>query len=287
MARATTGRLAIVAFIVLTVANCEGGTNFNFLKPRDGQQADTPAQSGSTRLVARDVEAPGVFQVTDNGLWDGRPSLGGVWIAHPDVKDPERVIIRNRSNGKFVIGALFRRERQNPGPVLQVSSDAADALGMLAGQPSELNVTALRREEVSTQPASIETLDAPETVDQTTLDPVASAAAAIDAAENGARTSSKPVPKPAGTRAAAPVRTASPLSKPYIQLGIFSVKTNATGTAGKMRAAGIAVSVEELNSKGKTFWRVLVGPAQTGPERAALLKKVGAMGFTDAYFVSS
>ncbi len=45
-----------------------------------------------------------------------------------------------------VTGALFRRERENPGPRLQLSSDAAEALGILAGQPTEIKVTALRRE---------------------------------------------------------------------------------------------------------------------------------------------
>ena len=59
------------------------------------------------------------------------------------------MIIRNEENGQFVIGALFRRERENPGPILQVSSDAAAALGMVAGAPTDLNVTALRREEVA------------------------------------------------------------------------------------------------------------------------------------------
>ncbi len=88
---------------------------------------------------------PEVFQVSDKGLWDGRPSLGGVWVAHPDVAEPERVIIRNAENDKFVIGALFKRERENPGPRFQVSSDAAAALGMLAGAPSELNVTCAGR----------------------------------------------------------------------------------------------------------------------------------------------
>ena len=97
------------------------------------------------------------FQSPKHGLWDGRPSLGGVWVAHPDVTDPERVIIRNQANGKFVIGALFRRERDNPGPRLQVSSDAAAALEMLAGAPSTLNVTALRREEVAEAPSSMPT----------------------------------------------------------------------------------------------------------------------------------
>ena len=59
------------------------------------------------------------------------------------------MIIRNEANGRFVIGALFRSESDNPGPAPQVSFDAASALGLLAGAPSVLNVTALRREEVA------------------------------------------------------------------------------------------------------------------------------------------
>ena len=94
---------------------------------------------------AQEVEAPEVYQVTDSALWDGRPSLGGIWVAAPDVVDPERVVILNPATGKSVTGALFRRERDNPGPLLQVSSDAAEALGMLAGQPTSLRVTALRK----------------------------------------------------------------------------------------------------------------------------------------------
>jgi rare lipoprotein A len=46
-----------------------------------------------------------------------------------------------------VIGALFRRERENPGPLYQISSDAAAALDILAGAPTTLQVIALRREE--------------------------------------------------------------------------------------------------------------------------------------------
>ena len=141
-------RTSVAAMALLGLAACEEGQGLSL--PGFGAQTGTDTGAEVTRsvqLVERDVEAPEVFQVTENGLWDGRPSLGGVWVAHPDVTDPERVIIRNRDNGKFVIGALFRRERENPGPRLQVSSDAAEALGVLAGAPTELNVTALRREE--------------------------------------------------------------------------------------------------------------------------------------------
>lgn len=110
----------------------------------DGTAAFSPATSAKP---GDDVEAPEVFQVTDTALWDGRPSLGGIWVASPDAVDPERVLMENLATGLTVEGALFRRERENPGPALQISSDAAEALGILAGQPIELRVTALRRAE--------------------------------------------------------------------------------------------------------------------------------------------
>ncbi|MGC1487212.1 MAG: SPOR domain-containing protein, partial [Albidovulum sp.] len=119
----------------------------------DAPAAEASAtEEGSPVLISviggdHDVEAPEIFKVTDKGLWDGRPSLGGVWVAHSSVKDPQRVVIRNPANGKSVNGALFRREIDNPGPSLQLSSDAAQALGLLAGQPSTLEVVAIKRVE--------------------------------------------------------------------------------------------------------------------------------------------
>lgn len=287
------GRLTLLASVAFTLTACEDGKTFNPFKSK-GENAETATanQSKSTRLVERDVESPDVFQVTDDGLWDGRPSLGGVWIAHPTVIDPERVIIRNTANGKFVIGALFRRERENPGPRFQVSSDASQALGMLAGQPANLNVTALRREEVpEAAPApSDQTLDAPETIKETSLDPIASAAAAITAAESN--TATKPVPNPMAKPTAAPKPVAVPkssssLTKPFIQIGIFSVESNANKTAENMRKAGMLPIVKKQTSRGKTFWRVLIGPAGSKSERATLLKKIKGVGFSDAYAVTN
>ncbi|MGB7319608.1 MAG: SPOR domain-containing protein [Planktotalea sp.] len=273
--------VALALTSVIALSACQDGQGPKFLQPKDksAATADGPTQSRSVKLVERDVEAPNVFQVTENGLWDGRPSLGGVWVAHPDVKDPERVIIRNEKNGKFVIGALFRRERENPGPRLQVSSDAAATLGMLAGQPVKLNVTALRREEVAQKgpaPAAAPQVDAPSAISATELAPVAASAATA---------ASKPAaaPKPA----AKPAPAKSGLSKPYIQLGIFSVEQNANNTAEAMRVAGMVPTVKKSTSASKPFWRVLVGPAQTSAELSALLKKIKASGFADAYAVSN
>jgi len=281
-------RIASLSVGILALAGCEEGQQLDFFKPKPKADASAtaPASSKSTRLVERDIEAPDVFQVTDSGLWDGRPSLGGVWVAHPDVAEPERVIIRNSANSNFVIGALFRRERENPGPVLQVSSDAAAALGMLAGAPAQLNVTALRREAapdpVEADIAMTQDLGAPDEVQATSLDPVAGAAAAIDQAE-ATNVAKAPTPTPAPK----PKPKSSSLTKPFVQIGIFSVEGNANNTATAMRQAGMVPTVKKQSASGKTFWRVIVGPASNKAERTALLKKIKGIGFDDAYPVTN
>lgn len=229
--------------------------------------------STETTLIERDIEAPEAFDVTEPGLWDGRPSLGGVWVAHPDVKDPERVIVRNTSNGKFVIGALFRRERDMPGPRLQVSSDAAAALGMLAGAPAELNVTALRREVETTGTEEQTAGAAPKTAD------AASETAASVTPPETVKTVAAAAPK-------TPAVASSKLDKPYIQIGIFSVEENARRSADMMRADGMVPTVYKQEANGKTFWRVVVGPTATRSEQKALLKQINETGFTDAYAVA-
>ncbi len=154
-------RLAFLAVSMVALAGCEEG--FNLQEPSTEETASEDADNTNrfelfpeaSASNQRDVEAPEVFQVTEAGLWDGRPSLGGVWVAHPDVSQPERVLIKNTTNNKTVTGALFRRERNLPGPALQVSSSAASQLGMLAGAPTRIEVVALRREEIAPAPPPI------------------------------------------------------------------------------------------------------------------------------------
>jgi len=266
------------AAALMFLAGCQPGELFP-QKPAEGADAAT----AEPQMIEQDIEKPDVFSVTDSGLWDGRPSLGGVWVAHPDVDEPERVIIRNTTNDRFVIGALFRRERDNPGPALQVSSDAAEALGMLAGAPATLSVVALRREMVAVeQPEPVVELTAASEIETMPLDPIAGAAAAIDAAE-----AAQAAPTPTTTPMPLPSPIASPLEKPFIQIGIFSIQGNALKTADLLRADGIIPTVLEQSSQGRTFWRIIVGPAMTSDERSALLAKVKELGFADAYYVTN
>lgn len=338
-----------------------------------GTAAVRAGQSGAQPSVAvaeSDAERPDVFDTQDRALWDGRPSLGGVWVAHPDVGDPERVIIRNPDTGQEVIGALFRRERHNPGPAFQVSADAAAALQMLAGAPTAIRVTALRTVEPAVQTvadaepeadfalgardetpsdddAPVESdsavaaaadvaLPAPDTDagrDMASAAEQASAPEATGAAapaperqpgllgrlfgggarsnatqaqmaadeiaraaqrdsdsaqvafpdETGQSAAAEPPATPAAPARSAP--TASSLTQPYIQLGIFSIEENARRAAGMAEGRGLSAQVIAAQSQGNAFWRVTVGPATDRAARDRLLAQVRALGFNDAYAV--
>ncbi len=143
------GRLALLAAAV-ALAGCD-----TVRTGADGMSGARSAAAGA-RFVERDVEMPEVFQMEEPGLWDGRPSLGGIWVAHPAATDPERVIIRNVETGTSIAGALFRRERDHPGPRFQISSEAANALGILAGRPTPIRVTAVRLQQVEIAPPAPE-----------------------------------------------------------------------------------------------------------------------------------
>ncbi len=177
--------VGLALMVSVSLAGCMDGTG-STSTPRSG------GAGGSASAAERDVEDPRVFSKRENALWDGRPSLGGVWVAHPDVRSPERVIIRNTENGQETIGALFRRERMNPGPAFQVSGEAANAVGMLAGAPTMIEVVALRVEEVESA--------APET-DSALASPVSDTSPAPEAVTDA---TSAPAQAPAETLIAMP-----------------------------------------------------------------------------------
>jgi cell division septation protein DedD len=349
----TPWRAGLICASLAALAGCEdfeGGNIFAGLG-QTSEPADTNPAAVRSAGSVRVVEAPEIFDVTDTALWDGRPSFGQIWVAYEGA-DPTNVIIRNEENGKFVVGALYRRERFFPGPPFQLSSDAAAELGILAGRPTQIKVTALSEERIEPEPeaevaaedgadVAIEktggalTVGAPEVE---TLDPIAAAAAAIDAVDpdgavpgdaqaidavsepavpprrptiegpnaplprrvvqtveaEPAETLEQPQPdaelavsEPISNPIAVPKRGVSGLDKPFIQVGIFSILENAEATVKRLSDAGIIPLIEEQQIGGRTFYRVVVGPAGDVIERATLLKQVQDQGFTDAYFVKN
>jgi cell division septation protein DedD len=214
----------VAAALVAALSGCQQGQNpFAGLVSGDAGSGEaagnaTAANAGG-ETVERDVEAPEVFSATAEGLWDGRPSLGGVWVAHPDVTVDTfgRAVIRNTATGREVVGGLLRRERFMPGPSIQVSMEAAEALGMLAGAPAELSVVALRRESVPVAPPAGEAL-ASGSIEAMPLEPSETAAAAVAAVAAtpapAPSARSRPASRPAQEAAPAPAAPAAPASAP-------------------------------------------------------------------------
>lgn len=296
--------LVIAGLAASALSGCLDG----FGKKTDAEPDTATAAPVAGKSSTGDVEAPELFQATDMALWDGRPSLGGVWVASSDVKDPQRVIMRNPANGNSVVGALFRRERENPGPRLQLSSDAATALGLLAGQPGKISVVALKtatvaepapEPSVAETPAKTSSPEAAKTetgasVAKATSDALAKSAPAATPAKPGAKSAVSaaaiPAPAPAPAKAApsspaaaqAPVPAAPAASGAHIvQIGTFSVEANAKQVSDKLGKAGVATVIRKGQTDGKDHWSVNA----TGNDKDALLAKVKSLGFADAFLI--
>lgn len=284
------GRVILTCVTIGGLFSLSACEDFEFPKKANSNANSniTDATKGPLQLEERDVQAPEVFKNSGKAIWDGRPSLGGVWVAHPDADKPERVLIKNEKTGKTIVGALFRRDRDNPGPDLQLSSDAANAIGAIAGTPVELTVIALRRETIevkSKKPteAKPEKLDQVKTTELTPV-PLPAVVATVEAVEKTApaketvASSVKPNPKPVAAKS-------SSLKSPFVQVGSFSVEANAKSAVKKIENFSVPAKSIKSTVKGKTIWRVIAGPAQTAAEQKKFLEKIQSLGYKDAFLV--
>lgn len=266
-------------------------------------------ERGALRIEERDVEAPDVFALRDRGLWDGRPSLGGIWVAVPQSVEPDRVRITNTESGQTVVGGLFRKEVDTPGPAILVSADAAAALGMQAGTPARLELVVLRRETIEIAPpppvvpieeavteteddaeAEAEEVVAAETdAAAETATPAAEAVAAATTAAIAATAlppadASEPA-EPDVAAAPAPEAPAPALARPYIQVATLGTPVEANAVVKKLQSGGLSAELRVLTLDEKTSFSVVIGPAKSEEERSEIMKRVRDLGYDDAFEV--
>ena len=191
-------------------------------------------------------EKPEILDLSASVIWDGEQTLGGNWISHPDVDSPERVLIKNISNGKSIVGAIFQQtKKMKTGPAV-ISSDAAKALNIAQNDQTKVQIIAVRAAERTS-------------ITPTIAKPNKSDSASIE----------------------------TKLSKPFIQVGIFGVENNANKTKDQMLKLNVPVNILDFQIKGKPYWRVVAGPANSSDSRRSMLKTIKSAGFTDAYFISN
>jgi hypothetical protein len=102
-------------------------------------------------------EKPEILDLSASVIWDGEQTLGGNWISHPDVDSPERVLIKNISNGKSIVGAIFQQTKKMKTGHAVISSDAARALNIAQNDQTKVQIVAVRAaERTSITPAIAE-----------------------------------------------------------------------------------------------------------------------------------
>ena len=162
------------------------------------------------------------------------------------MDSPGRVLIKNNSNDKSIVGAIFQQTKKMETETAVISSDAARALGISKNNQTKVQIIAVRVNEGTSPTLKI---------------------ASSDTANN------------------AVIETK--LSKPFIQVGIFSIQNNANKTKDQMLQLKLPVNIFDFQIKRKPYWRVVAGPADTLDSRKNMLNLIKSAGFKDAYFVSN
>ncbi len=275
-----------------------GGTQSNVVQP--GQVV--------LRVEQRDVDKPDVFSFEGRGIWDGRPSIGGLWVQIKTDVDYSRVRITNLDNGREIVGAAFKRDDSFPGPAILVSSEAADPLGMLPGSPAELRVVAIVREEVEIMgdapSAPADPVAAPipvpvQDADQPAADAAAQSAEASDDTFVAPPDDTQPATQQAQAPAplqeitlqstvlaaieSAPDPTPSALSRPFIQVASGGNKDGADAALRKIEGAGLSGDVRSRGTDDKPFYVVVAGPFADTAGRASALETLKGLGYKDAF----
>jgi len=204
------------------------------------------ARSSNNKAEINFHEKPKILDISTSVIWEGSQTLGGNWISHPNIESPERVLIKNATNGKSVVGAVFQQTKNLDKGLAAISSDAAKALGVSKNNETKLQIVAITVIENSK--------------------------------ENTDGTSTSVEKKPTST---------AKLTKPFIQVGIFSVENNAMKTENQMAKLGLPINTFDFKIKEKIYWRVVAGPATTLKNKDNMLNTIKSAGFTDAYFVSN
>ena len=124
------GKFLLALSFVTTIAGCSPLIN--------------KSKSAQNTVNVNLDEKPEILDISASVIWDGDQTLGGNWVSHPDVTSPERVLIKNISNGKSIVGAVFQHtKRMKTGSAL-ISSDAAKALGIAQNEKTKVQIVAVR-----------------------------------------------------------------------------------------------------------------------------------------------
>jgi rare lipoprotein A len=305
MRHGSIGPTLAIGAALATLAACTEASDTTGTAPMAAAPAVT--EPPATRLTEAEVPRPDLYAESGIAVWDGRPSIGAVWVAHPIVDQARRVRITVTDTGVSAPGALLKRDPSIPGPPFLLSGDAAARLGLEPGVPARIDVVALERDVIEAPVVAVPAPDpAPETPTTPQPDPdvadtdvveAAPAASETAAVEESPAPATAPPADPApivnipqetvipgvatATDAAPTPQDTTPVRRQYVQVGTFGVRSNAETLAETLRNQGYSVRLSTVDGATRPLTRVLIGPATTRGARNVILQRLRADGITD------
>ena len=124
------GKVLFLTTFTITVVSCGSFSN--------------KARTSNNKAEINFHEKPKILDISATVIWDGSQTLGGNWVSHPNIKSPERVLIKNTTNGKSVVGAVFQQTKNPNEGLAAISSDAAKALNISKNDDTKLQLEAIK-----------------------------------------------------------------------------------------------------------------------------------------------
>jgi rare lipoprotein A len=203
-----------------------------------------------------DYNAVGLASWYGDGF-DGRRTADGetfdlraISAAHATLPMPCLVEVTNLENGRRLIVRLNDRGPYHPGRIIDLSRAGAEALGYATKGTARVRVRYVG-------PAPLDTRLTPQ------QRPLTYAAEA-------------PLPPAAGS---------APGPAYVVQAGVFATRVAAERAAGRLASAGVP-AIRPMNRRGRTLYRVVVGPWEDRGAAADARERIAALGFGDAWLSS-
>jgi rare lipoprotein A len=238
--------------------------------------------------------------------------VNGLTAAHPTLPMPVNVRVTNLENGKSLVLRVNDRGPFRHGRIIDVSQHAAQLLGFYGKGTAKVRVTYLARADepggVPLDSATATAVAAAPTgaVQVAALDPVAAAPAPAPTKFAPApQTDSSDMPSPSPEKLDVKFEPAAPapeqreasadappvsvvsvpaVSHLYVQVGAFSIRSNAERLRDRLSAAG-NLTISAIDRKGQPLYRVRVGPFDDVSAADAALAQVNGLGSSDAKIV--
>ena len=124
------GKILFLITLASTVTSCGSFSN--------------KVKSANNKAEINFHEKPEILDISASVVWDGKQTLGGNWVSHPDINSPKKVLIKNTSNGKSAVGAIFQQTRNLNKGLAAISSDAAKTLNISKNDETKLQLVAIK-----------------------------------------------------------------------------------------------------------------------------------------------